>query len=357
MLPKLFASYETLFNDDKIYEMSSTKEGVIWLKIKSILRKEYIVEFCHYFNLSLKSKINSDIFFEIFSIVLGNLDIEKNLDNFIKSQSITISQESINNLVSELYKMRVFNWGGDYKNALDRYLIDTYVKKHMSYDIISSKLDNEIHQALRGYVYCSWYNHWSTILIENIFKQHKKILPSVGNVKKVDFFIEGIPFDLKVTYLPNNYIDTIRKNRKLKSENAILKQVAKDNKISYVTTYEMIEKLRNIKDQRLLDIQSVKKDILEEAIRNPKLLINNLYEQQGEMRFDASNRLFLILCDTKNFDESWKLKRDVGLLQNAIFQYLENFNISNIINNPISFQYKNRSATYHCLSDVIFVCV
>ena len=53
---------------------------------------------------------------------------------------------------------------------------------------------------------CSWYNHWTSIIIEDIFKDHANVLPAVGLVKKIDFFVRDVPFDLKVTYLPEGYL-------------------------------------------------------------------------------------------------------------------------------------------------------
>lgn len=48
-------------------------------------------------------------------------------------------------------------------------------------------------------------------------------------------------------------------------------------------------------------------------------------EQQGEMHFDASNRLFLVLVDASDFDNSWKLKRNMDLLEPSITDYLKTF--------------------------------
>lgn len=91
--------------------------------------------------------------------------------------------------------------------------MDKYVKVYQNYNTLVSKFDSDISSAVQGYVLCSWYNHWSSILIENIFKSHEAVLPTVGKIKKVDFFISETPFDLKVTYLPDNFIE---KQRKLK---------------------------------------------------------------------------------------------------------------------------------------------
>ena len=93
-----------------------------------------------------------------------------------------------------------------------------------------------------------------------------------------------------------------------------------------------------------------------DCIKNPQKLIQNLYEKQGEMRFDASNRLFLILVDTDDFDNSWKLKRDVNLLKSNIYAYLGNFDKNKILNNPIAFKYKFKGdEIFKVYSDCIFV--
>ncbi len=161
------------------------------------------------------------------------------------------SHQYLEKIASELHKMQHFSWGGDYSNALDRFLVDRYIKTYDSYEIIQRMLETEIPQAVSGYVKCSWYNHWSTILIENIFRQHNKVLPVVGNIKKVDFFIDDIPFDLKVTYLPANYVKHKRKQAGLKDELAELKSVARKNNICFDNTakpkniaYEITERIK-----------------------------------------------------------------------------------------------------------------
>jgi hypothetical protein len=86
---------------------------------------------------------------------------------------------------------------------------------------------------VKGYVLNSWYNHWSSILIEHIFKSHKSVLPTVGQIKNVDFFINKIPFDLKVTYFPAEYLKQKRKERGLPVELTFLKAEAKNLKIYF----------------------------------------------------------------------------------------------------------------------------
>src|SRR5205085_12590948 len=95
------------------------------------------------------------------------------------------------------------------------------------------------------------------------------------------------------------------------------------------TYYEIVQKLKDRGSEAsraaLKSIDNARKKILDEASAQPQELVKNLYEKQGEMRFDASNRLFLILVDTTDYDSSWKLRRNLDLLKPTISQYLDNF--------------------------------
>lgn len=53
--------------------------------------------------------------------------------------------------------------------------------------------------------------------------------------------------------------------------------------------------------QTLQELKQVRLDILREVRENPKILVQNLYKQQGELRFDASNRLFGVLYGYTKF--------------------------------------------------------
>ena len=229
-------------------------------------------------------------------------------------------------LVSELFKLRYFDWGGDYKNALDKYLVDKYVETYNKYDALVSKFDKEINRAVQGYILCSWYNHWTSILIENIFKSHPCVLPTIGRIKRVDFFINNIPFDLKVTYLPANFIEAKRKEMGLKKELTELKNIAKESKIAYSNHsksddiyYEIVEKLKIKNDEvcnaALQNIKKIRNDILNEAILYPQLLVQNLY----------------------------------------IVNYLDNFSKKKIDDLSLNFKYKNRDIEYLAIADILFI--
>lgn len=363
-----FNYWKRLFESDSLDEFNSAPNGLLWLKTKSIIRKELLQEFLNKNNIALTNTSLNSMFIELYEVLAEDVGrSHKILDSFIREKCIE-QQEQIDtdSLVSELYKLKNFDWGGDYKNALDKYLVDRFIKVHQSYETLVSKFDTEINRAVQGYVLCSWYNHWSSILIEHIFKTHPAVLPTVGQVKKVDFFVNDIPFDLKVTYLPANFIESRRKIRGLKPELTELKQKAKSAGIIFSAHrkaddiyYEIVEKMKDRNTEfcnaSLQQIKSVRLDILQEVIENPKMLAQNLYEEQGEMRFDSSNRLFLVLVDREDFDNSWKLKRNLDALRPGILSYLDTFSQKQIDDLRVSFTYKNRAQKYTALTDVLFV--
>jgi len=349
-----------LFNDNPI--------GQLWLKTKSVVRKELISEFTAKFSISLSSTTLSKQFEELFNIL--SKDVTKShaiLDKYISEKNdLILKSLDREKLVSELYKLKVFEWGGDYQNSLDKYLVSHYVKAISSYDLLISKFDKEINRAVQGYVLNSWYNHWSSILIEHIFKSHKSVLPTVGQIKSVDFFINNIPYDLKVTYFPSEYLKLKRREKDLPVELTFLKSKAKTLNINFDKNgspsdiyYEITEKLKEKGSKDCLDVLSELKnsnlEIVKETQNNPKMLSKWLYENQGEMRFGSENRLFLVLIDTDDFSNSWKLKRNLELLTPAIDKFLNTFSKKQRKDLEISFNYPGRPQTFKSLADIIFI--
>jgi len=325
-----------------------------------------IEEFIVRNNIRLEEKSLTKKFVELFELLCNDVNrSHKIIDDYIKYkiQALEIDTEQ---LVSELYKLKNFEWGGDYQNSLDKYLVNRYVKTNKSYDTLVSKFETEINLSVQGYVLNSWYNHWSSVLIEHIFKSHHIVLSTVGQVKSVDFFINRVPFDLKVTYLHTEYIKFKRKEKELPVELTFLKNKAKQAKITFDKEakntdiiYEIVEKMKDRNDEFcnnvLTTLKNEKLEILKEAQDSPKILAKWLYQNQGEMRFGSENRLFLVLVDTEDFSNSWKLKRNLDLLKPKIINYLDNFKNKKLESLKLKFNYKGRPQTFTTLTDLIFV--
>lgn len=365
---KDFNYWKKLHESEQLEEFSNDSIGLLWLKTKSIVRKELIADFTSSNTIVLKETALAKQFVELYNLLCKDTaNSHKLLDEYIhtKNHKQVATLDTVQ-LVSELYKLKNFDWGGDYQNSLDKYLVSRYVKVHKSYDTLISKFETEINVAVQGYVLNSWYNHWSSILIEHIFKSHSAVLPTVGQIKSVDFFINNIPFDLKVTYLPAEYIKDKRKDKGFPVELTFLKKKAEEAKINFDKKakpsdifYEIVEKMKDRKDDFcttvLETLKNEKLKILKEVQDNPKILATWLYENQGEMRFGSENRLFLVLVDTDDFTGSWKLKRNLDLLKPTIISYLDNFGTKKVDDLKVSFNFKGKPQTFTALTDIIFV--
>jgi hypothetical protein len=359
-----FKQFIQLYQNNKFDALLKDEDSIYWLKLRSISRKQLLVEFCALANIDCSNVRGNALFEHIYDVKPD----EEMLDKFIALKYTTERLERKANetaLVSELYKMKVFDWGGLYQNNLERTIVDNYIKKIRSFDLLNEKIENEIHESMRGYVQSSWYNHWTSLLIEDIFKDHKKVTPTVGLIKKVDFFIGEIPFDLKVTYFPDGFMAASRKDKGLSTELQVLKRFAKTLNIKYNQDQKdkllFAELLARIEESQKSEAKSFIADfretrwlIIQEVVNDPQKLIRWLYEEQGERRFDAANRLFLVLIDKINLEESWKMKRNLDLLKDKINSHLDMFDVKNAKKLKIEFDWIDEKK-YTALSDVIFI--
>lgn len=69
------------------------------------------------------------------------------------------------------------------------------------------------------------------------------------------------------------------------------------------------------------------------------------------MRFGAENRLYLILADSSDSTQAWKMKRAFSLIEPKVKQYIDSFSSDSL--KKINFEFKKRK--YSTLSDIIFV--
>jgi hypothetical protein len=260
--------------------------------------------------------------------------------------------------------MRVFDWGGLYQNSLEQTIVDNYVKRIQSWDELNLAIENQIHVSMRGYVQCSWYNHWSSILIEDIFKDHLTVLPAMGLVKKVDFFIHNFPFDLKVTYFPDGYMSLLRRNEGLRPELTELKAFCRQAGIWFenntqqdILFTELLAKISEHPSDAARDFiaefRAIRARLIQQTIQNPTDLKIWLYENQGVRRFDAANRFFVILVDLNHLEESWKLKRNKVLLTDGINEHLDSMRPDTISDLRLEFRWQND--TYETYADTLFV--
>lgn len=356
-----FDTVARLFSDDRIRDLSQTADGLRYLKIKSLSRKKHLRRLVQAAELALDDYRVSSMFRALYEARVP-LDLVDQVIESIYEEQRAKRRAVEDELVHSLYQLQVFDWGGVYRGGLERTIVNNYVKKIWRYETLCHKIEDELHDSLRGYVLCSWYNNWTSIIIEDVFRDHPSVLPAVGRVKSIDFFINDIPFDLKVTYLPRQYVGEKRRDKGLHHEHTVLKHLADDLNIFYDDDLSASQFLRDLW-QKLSDhpspaaarglaaVKDFRDAVLENALQNPSGLIRWLYENQGARRFDAANRLFLILVDTSNYFDSWKLKRARPLLVERISAYLDA--ADETPGQAMEFDYDDQH--YEALSEAIFI--
>lgn len=364
-MPPDFNALRKLYDNGQFVELLRHPDGVYWLKLRSISRTEQLRQFCQHIGFAYEGIPARELLVRVYQ----HKPNKKILESFIRDlYQIERAKRKDNEdyLISQLYQMKVFDWGGLYQNSLEQTIVDSYVKKIQSWEKLYSAIENDLYASMRGYVQCSWYNHWSSIIIEDIFKDHPAVLPVTGLVKKVDFFIHNFPFDLKVTYFPDGYMGVLRKSEGLRPELTKLKNFCKREGIYFATDKpasvlfsELLAKASEYPSKAarefMSEFKATRARLIRQTIKDPTALKVRLYENQGLRRFDASNRFSLILIDLGNLEESWKLKRNKKLLVNAIHSHLNMMSSKAIRNLRIKFEWKEE--TYETHADTLFVVV
>ncbi|MBU2494941.1 MAG: hypothetical protein KJ935_00330 [Candidatus Omnitrophica bacterium] len=238
-------------------------------------------------------RINTGNSTDIIKRLIDIPNINPEIDTFIKQQyvlKINKRKDLISNedLIKELNKVESFSWGA-IQGQLDQKIQAEYVRRIVRYNDLLGNVKKKLHDDVTSYVICTWFNHWTTVLLEEHISQHSRVIPTLKNIKGTDIFFDGQPFDLKTTYLPRDY-----------------------------------------------NVQS--------ALQNPRELAIWMYENQGAQRFGSDNRLFVILIDTRNPEDSWKLKRDFGLVFTRIDKFFNEERVSSADEIVFSFAKKTYTA-------------
>ncbi len=218
--------------------------------------------------------------------------IKQKYNEKIQKRREIISDED---LKRELMKVKTFSWGV-IQGQLDQKIQTEYVRRIVRYEELLNNVRAKLHDEVTNYVICTWFNHWTTVLIEEHISTHSKVIPTIKNIKGIDIFFDGQPFDLKVTYLPREY-----------------------NPV--------------------------------DAIKNPSELAIWLYENQGAQRFGSDNRLFVVLLDKDNPERSWELKRDFVL----VFQMIDNFFNKETVSKKDEIVFTFGRKTYTAVTKVLII--
>ena len=356
-----FEKWNSEFRSNNLYAFNGNANGILWLKVRSVCRGEQLARFLSEFNLRLRSQKLGERNVELFHLLEGMPGAMDMLDGFMRVRSnewyetMGIDEDK---LKEDLYKVRYYDWGGDRRNLLDKHLVSRYVKTVSDYDKLVD-LRAEMFENTWNYVQNSWYNNWTSYQIESLFKRHPRVVSAVGEIKGVDFFIDDVPIDLKVTYFPAGYMADKLKQMLGNTELTWLRRQARARGITADRTMPDAQQLHVIVEKLserghtdiLAELDACRRKVVDEARRDSADLMEWLYSKQGEMRFGAENRLFLILIDYSDMSLSWKMKRAFSLIEPCVNGYIDRFDRDTL--KEIAFVYNK--AKYRSLADVLFV--
>ena len=356
-----YEKWDHEFRTNNLFAFNNNAEALLYLKVKAICRKTLITQFVKENKLTLKSTKVKEQFPELYALLENKSELIPKLNCFLRNRNnewykeMGVDEDKVR---TALCKINAYEWGGDHNNSLDQYLVKRYVKDISDYDTLRKKA-TEIQANAWNFVQTSWYNNWTSYLIESIFKKHKRVLSAIGEIKSVDFFIDKYPIDLKVTYFPNEFMEKKLKDKIGNKELAWLKKEARKVNISPDKNLSDAEQLTFLKEELenhghsniIKVLTKHKQKIIDEACKHPEELMEWLYKNQSARLFGAENRLFLVLVDTKDMKQSWKMKRAFTLIEPTVNNYLDSFNAHSL--KKINFTFKQKN--YTSLSDIIFI--
>lgn len=361
---EIFRKLNSAYQNNDFETILNHQYGNYFLKLRSLSRAEILRRLALLAGVNINNIQGRQLFEDLFC---QNI-LQETIDNFIREvyqEERGIRQQNEEKLYHDLYRLNHLDSGGFHQSEVEVYIVKNYVKDISDLDVLEAKVQNELNEKIRNYVLWSWYNFWTSILIEDIFKDHQDIIPAVGLVKKVDFFWNNFPFDLKVTFFPDGFMRLKRRHKGLPEREIIeLRAFARKNKIPFDRTLNDEEQFNELinritespKEKAQLFIQAfhnTRTEIINETLANPQELIVWFYENQAPRRFDAANRFFLVLIDRNHLEESWKLKRNGEVLRTRINTFLNE-------NQNVDFdQYRTNfnweGATYQCYATCLFV--
>ena len=272
--------------------MLVSKKELANLKLKSI-KSDNLKELAESLGTDSRGTA-TDLIKKLIDIPQDKIDefIKRKYQEQVKERQKLISDDD---LKQELLKVKEFKWGV-VQGQLDQKIQTEYVRRFTRYDDLIQGVKSKLHDDITGYVIATWYNHWTTVLIEDHISQHSRVIPTLKNNFGVDIFLNNQPFDLKITYLPKDFT-------------------------------------------------------LEQVSKSPKDLIIWLYENQGAQRFGAGNRFFVVLASKSNLEESWKLKRDFDFVFSEIDKFFDTAIVST--KDEIVFSFKKK--TYTTISKILII--
>ena len=124
-----FEEAARLFKNNNIKELAQSPDGLRFLKLRSLSRKEHLLQLFGVASVEPSSAKTSAMFRQAFETTDISAKVLDKIIQQIYERQREQSRKLEAKLISELYKVQVFDWGGLYQNSLERTIVDNYVKK------------------------------------------------------------------------------------------------------------------------------------------------------------------------------------------------------------------------------------
>ena len=176
-----FEKWDNEFRNQNLYAFNGNFYGLLWLKVRAICRSKQLRQFIKENKIDLTTTKVSEQNIELFDILKKRSDAMSVLDTFLQCLNHEWYTEigvDIEQLKEDLYRIQYYAWGGDQNNSLDKYFISRYVKVLSNYNELQNK-QAEIGANAWNYVQNSWYNNWTSFVIESLFKRNQRVISAV----------------------------------------------------------------------------------------------------------------------------------------------------------------------------------
>lgn len=296
-MPRDYAECDRLYQT-QFSSMSLTEDGLRYLKVRSLIDgepltaspslRQWLNVQGRRFNRQMVEQLRVQVFSDA-DISSADLDAqlraayrEIEAARGWKVRTLERSLQQISRTGDEHWQA----WNSVYRDDIRAHIQHRFVRTPdiQDYAELLRRIDRDLDPVVKGYTVISWYNQWTSALIERIVLSHRRVVPAARRIDKVDFFFLDVPVDLKVTFLPQGYLTHLRRRAQIRDTATAIAHLKKQ----------------------------------------PLDLAQWLYENQGEARFSDSHRLFVVLVNERDLAQSWKLKSKFSRIRKVVNAYLNN---------------------------------
>lgn len=233
---------------------------------------------------------------------------------------------------------------------------------------LDTRIHDLINNSVQDYIYWQYYNQASSDLLEHIFNDHPKVIPTLRKIKYVDFLIELngeiVPFDLKVTHLSEEYYNLLKSGLISQAngdddyvvganttEIQEIKEFYKSVKNKYsLPNYGQFTKLDLINELKkyassdpsisrfLTNITLSRSQLVQETERNLKKACWWNYKYQGERLFKNNNRFYIFLAYKDSYEDPRPLKGNLTDIKLKVDNLINNLTSQNLM--TIKYKYQ-----------------